>query len=844
VAPLNGRYRTRDWHPSPRWPYTCLMKSNMPIASIVLCAGRGRRMQAPKIPKVCFPIAGKPAILRLLGHIEALGSRPNVLVVGHLAGQVVEEVGAAFPDTVFAYQAKLLGTGHAAKRGAALLKALGFQGAVLVVAGDKVIEPRVIGALVEQFEVTAADLALVVAPHGYSPSAGRIVQDPEGRVLRCIEYADIRHAQETDTVFDVGGERLSAQEIEGRCRFVNQAVYLFRTSALFEALEGIGRDNIQGEEYLTDAISILAEAGRRVVPVPVDDPHDVLAFNSPEELLYIEEHFRQKAGIEVGPSRALDPGVFKAPRAWAQRLREADADVRRMLSAIYGHHGGLCEEKRQHLLGAVELFIDVFGGDEPVAIVRAPGRVNLMGRHVDHRGGDVNLMAIDREQILVVRGREDTVVRARNAAPEAFGDLEFTVGDLVRKVCLDDWRDFVDSDTVIELVRDLRGDWGNYLKAPMLRLQGEFRDRQIRGMDCVVRGDIPMAAGLSSSSALVVAAAEALVLVNGLDVLPHDLVDMCGEGEWFVGTRGGSADHAAVKLSQFGRVAHVGFFPFTIKGYVRFPDGYRLVICNSRIQARKAEAARDVFNERVASYEFGVRLIRKRFPNYAPLIHHLRDVSPETLGVRAADVYRVLLDVPERITPDELEVELGADACARLFSTHRTPAHYLLRSRVLFGIAECARGTRCLDLLSEGRVAELGQLMAYSHDGDRVIARDGHPFVVPLDNETLLDRIGDLESQDPERVCAAQLWAQPGAYACSIPEVDRMVDIAVSVPDVMGAQLSGAGLGGCMMALCRESAEERVIERMNAEYYEPKGYEPGAFACVPIAGCGPLILDA
>jgi len=801
-------------------------------------------MQAPKTPKVCFPIAGRPAIAHLLEHLTVMRFAPKILVVGHLAGKVVDEVGPAFPDTVFTYQAELLGTGNAAKQGAGILRGLGFDGGVLVVAGDKVVEARVLGKLLEAFETAQADMALVVAPKGHWSNAGRIIQDGEGRVARCIEQEDLRQAANEDATFTVRGKAMSADEVEASCSLVNQAVYLYRAEALFDALDQIGRENVQGEEYLTDTIEALVRAGKTVIPVPVDDPDDVLGFNSPEELLQIEEHFRRKAGIEPGPSRERDPRIFKPPEAWARRLRDPDAEVHRMLVAIYGDNPALREEKRRHLLEAVELFIETYGNDEEVAVVRAPGRINLMGRHVDHRGGCVNLMAIDREQILVARGRNDPTVRAHNADPQAFGDLEFTASELLRQVRLDDWRDFVNSEAVIQMVRDLEGDWGNYLKASMLRLQQEFRDRQIYGLDCVLRGDVPMAAGLSSSSALVVATAEALILTNGLDVSPHDLVDVCGEGEWFVGTRGGSADHAAVKLSQFGQVAHVAFFPFEIKGYVPFPQGYELIICNSRIQARKAAGARDVFNERVASYELGVHLVRHRFPNYAPLIHHLRDISPQGLGVRAADVYRILLDVPERMPRAELVDELGKATCEKYFATHRPPDQYALRARLLFGIAECARSSRCLALLHGRHMHELGRLMNVSHDGDRVVTRDNTPFAVDVTDKALRARIEDLQSEDPDRVLAAQLYTQPGTYACSTPEIDHMVDIALDTPGVLGAQLSGAGLGGCMMLLARQDAVETVIERMNRLYYGPQQREPGAMACTPIAGCGPLALGA
>jgi len=796
-------------------------------------------MQARRMPKVCFPIAGKPAVLHLLEHLRGLEVTPNILVVGHLAGKVIDEVGPKFPEAAFVYQAELLGTGHAAKQGAAMLQGLGFDGAVLIVAGDKVIERRALDKLLTSFDREQPDIALLTAPKSRWPNAGRIITDTAGKVLRVIERADLANAESRDITFHLGNETISAAELEANTTCVNQAVYLFKASVLFESLDALSRGNVQKEEYLTDTIAYVVERGGHVLPVPVDAPDDVLAFNNPEELLEIEDFFRTKGISTLQREATPNPIIFKPPAEWAARLRNPDESMKSLFRDIYGSNDALREQKRLRLLAAVELFIEHFGTSGAVTVVRAPGRINLMGRHVDHRGGCVNLMAIDREHILVARPRSDGVVRARNAEVSQFPDIEFSVGDLLEKVGLDDWREFVNSGIVMSMVRDLAGDWGNYLKAPMLRLQQQFKDRLIHGVDCIVTGDIPMAAGLSSSSALVVAMAEALVLSNALDVSSHDLVDVCGEGEWFVGTRGGSADHAAVKLSQSRRVAHVCFFPFAIKDYLPFPEDCSLVICNSRVQARKAAGARETFNERIASYEFAVRWVKKRFPHYAPLIQHLRDVAPDTLGIRPADIYRILLEVPERITPAKLRDELGDE---QLDVLHVPPREYELRGRLLFGIAECERSRRAHDALKRGDMPRLGTLMNISHDGDRVRRSNNSPGIADLSDAALQTFIGGLASEDGRRVESAQIYAQPGVYACSIPEIDRMVDIAKDCPGVFGAQLSGAGLGGCMMVLVSRDAGDAVIERLNEQYYGLSGLEPGAFNFSPIAGSGPLAI--
>ena len=100
--------------------------------------------------------------------------------------------------------------------------------------------------------------------------------------------------------------------------------------------------------------------------------------------------------------------------------------------------------------------------------------------------------------------------------------------------------------------------------------------------------------------------------------------------------------------------------------------------------------------------------------------------------------------------------------------------------------------------------------------------------------------MADLESGEPERVLAAQLHMQPGAYACSTPELDLIVDVALRTEGVVGAQMAGAGLGGGVMALVRDESVAALESALNLRYYEPRGLEPAVLACIPIAGSGVL----
>jgi N-acetylgalactosamine kinase len=364
-------------------------------------------------------------------------------------------------------------------------------------------------------------------------------------------------------------------------------------------------------------------------------------------------------------------------------------------------------------------------------------------------------------------------------------------------------------------------------------------------MDCAVTGNIPMAAGLSSSSALVVASAELSVALNGFDVTPQQLVDLCGEGEWFVGSRGGAGDHAAIYLGQRGKIAHVGYHPFQLDDVIDAPGDYQVVVANSHIQAAKSSTARHQFNSRIAAYNLGLAVLKQRSPEFRDAIEHLRDVSPGTLGCATSDIYRLLLKVPQTMTRQDFREVLSGDyrdLIEESFASHSEPKSYHPRGVLLFGIAEILRAKKCVQLLRDGRVEAFGRLMRVSHDGDRVCTRGVDGQVRKLDDpctdEHLRRLIDDLASEDPERVQNAQLDMQPGYYACSTPEIDAMVDLAGEVSGVAGVQIAGAGLGGCIMVLAKKEAVPQVRRALSRGYYQPAGLKPAVIPCIAVEGAG------
>jgi len=907
------------------------MGGRSPHYSIILAAGEGTRMGSATRHKVCFPIDGQPAINRALKNYNACGINQHIIVVGALAGQVVETVGTAFDNVMFVYQADRLGTAHAAQQAMKVLDGLESEHDVLLVAGDRIIRSSVLEQLFDLYYGQNCDMAVLAVPGRRKSSQGRLVTDGRGQLVGIVEAADIRQRQvfrklheaavhgslpDCEALHQIvkigfapdgkppgdikyekafGGlwhalaveqRSLSAPEIfklipDHQTRFeffdasgqsfnktpaeleaaewLNTSVYLIKTEALRYALSRLDRSNAQQEQYLSAMVNHLSgviENGRckyKIKYLPVQDPAGVLGFNNPSELLEAEaliHSHRQKPALE----KVLSQLAYRTPGDWlasfeglADQGRTADERLWQEFVELYGAEAEVILERVDAYISTLKHAALVIGPDKKVFLVRSPGRVNTMGRHIDHQGGTCNLMTIGYETLMAVRPREDDRVRLFSVNPDHFPDREFSIGELVDELPWEDWLSLVNSEKVSEMVQTYGGDWAQYIKAAVLRLQKKFRTEKLTGMDLVVSGNIPMAAGLSSSSTLVVGAAEAAVTINCLDTFPTQLVDLCGEGEWFVGTRGGAADHAAVKFGQKAKVVKVAFFDFSILDIVPFPREYALVVCDSGLKAQKTGNAKDLFNHRVSCYRIGFLLIKKYFPQYAPILNHLRDVNMKRLNIPLSWIYRILLHLPEKATQAELRSFLPDVDLDVFFNQHNPPAdgQYPIRGVVLFGLAEMERAKLFADAMKNNRIEDVGRLMNISHDGDRVIAIDPDetetPYQAPTSNDYILNLIEDLKSGDLPRVSRAQLQWQPGSYHCSLPEIDRMVHISLQTEGVAGAQLAGAGLGGCMMVFAHRDAISNLIHNLTERYYSPQARPPTILICRPIAGSNVLL---
>jgi len=208
----------------------------------------------------------------VLEAVEEVGSQGTYVVVGHQAERVRE----AFADAGvhFVHQPEQLGTGHAVLQ---CEEPLGdFQGTVVVLNGDvPCLRPRTIRAFIEHHMRSGVVATVMTAEFEDPTGYGRIVKDDGGRVIRIVEEKD-------------------ADPRERALREVNAGLFCFEKEPLFSALHQVGRDNAQGEYYLTDVVGLLRARGLEVGTYLVADPREVAGVNTLEELRRVERYLERE----------------------------------------------------------------------------------------------------------------------------------------------------------------------------------------------------------------------------------------------------------------------------------------------------------------------------------------------------------------------------------------------------------------------------------------------------------------------------------------------------------------------------------------------------------------------
>lgn len=382
-----------------------------------------------------------------------------------------------------------------------------------------------------------------------------------------------------------------------------------------------------------------------------------------------------------------------------------------------------------------------YGPAQPTHTVIAPGRVNLVGEHIDYNLLPVLPMAIGRHVGVMLRVRDDATIRIASTAP-GFGAREF------------------EGSAIIEPFRG--GDWGNYVKAAV---QGVARHASVtRGVDAIVHSDLPVAAGLSSSSALVVATALAILAANGLTIPRLELADLLAYAERYVGTAGGGMDQAVALCAVAAHALLVAFAPLRITP-LRIPGGWRFVVAYSLVRAEKSGSAQACYNARTAECRAALEAMLRAVTR--------RPDEASYRGLRAAFSTEELLDIAQTALEPEL------------------------MSRFRHVVTEADRVDRAAAALRSGALAAFGALLDESHES---LKRD---------------------------------------YEVSHPDLDALVAVAREA-GAAGARLTGAGLGGCIVAACEAGQESMLLDAFTRSFYGPRGKgdeaAQHAFVVEPVGG--------
>lgn len=450
----------------------------------------------------------------------------------------------------------------------------------------------------------------------------------------------------------------------------------------------------------------------------------------------------------------------------AGESREAPAQFQRIVTAAHeavadrtGINGYL-----SRILSLLGIFADIFPEDDEIAIVRAPGRINLIGEHTDYNGLPVLPMAIDRDIIIAASRRQDKKICVHNMNGQ-FEPREFEIA--------------------AEISPYPQGDWGNYAKAAAQTVHGLLLDRRIdipKGFNAVVGGSIPMANGLASSSALVVAFSMALLSVNGLDVDRHMLAGSLARGEQYVGTRGGGMDQTVCLLARPNHALKIDFFPLHIER-IPLPEGYSFVVCNSLVSSHKSIETRFAYNLRVVETRIAAAVLNKSLTTPIKRLGDLRSVDLALGEAKIESLLKVTFR-KDTYSPADIahQLDMGMDEFRQSYLGvfNDDEVHSVRTLRLL---------SRCRHVASEGRrVREAAKAL---RSGD-------------------METFGNL-MYESHKSCAND-------YEVSIPELDALVAIARDA-GALGSRLTGAGFGGCTISVVRDTELDEFIEIIEDRYY-------------------------
>jgi galactokinase/CTP:molybdopterin cytidylyltransferase MocA len=473
------------------------------------------------------------------------------------------------------------------------------------------------------------------------------------------------------------------------------------------------------------------------------------------------------------------------------------SDLKLTLSELVRVPNSEIQVQSQRLLALCNLFFERYG-DGPINVLRAPARINILGEHIDYVSylptSSLTFGSHERDAVMLYRQSSERRVRSASTSPN-YPQSSFSIVEpslhFRQSAFESDWLSFLDNNRS-------EPHWQNYIKGAVTLAQAKFGNRIVNGFDFALDSTIPAGGGASSSSALVVLGGAAIREVNEISFTLEGLAKDSALAEWFIGTRGGSMDHTTICLAEDSSAVLISYATAETRRMFLPARPFQWITFFSR-PADKGREVMIEYNERAAVSRLLIPAIIKSWrtthpDRYRQWSDALESLSSGSLcGLDCAE--ELLLNIPETITVDEISrrhpdtlYDLERSFPALLGEASRWPLK--VRNRALHHVREVKRvglAARTLDLLSEA--ANVDEMPAMRLIGN--LLDDSHQSLRDL-------------------------------YEVSTDEVEQLVQIVRSNPNVLGARLMGGGFGGNVLALTTEEHSEQLIQQVQREFYEPQ----------------------
>ncbi len=485
----------------------------------------------------------------------------------------------------------------------------------------------------------------------------------------------------------------------------------------------------------------------------------------------------------------------KASKLYGIRLKKSVAETVKF---------ALQTRPEPNLAGSLKVLNGGDGDADDALFFAVPGRVNLIGEHTDYNNCPVLPAAVNREILAVAVPNNERVIRAADLNPK-YGGIEFSFSEYTKQ-----------AEPRKEIPPYETGNWGNYVKAAVNELLGtEFSLK--KGYSIVFVSTIPQAAGMSSSSAMVVLSALVFMEVNGIPVRSKKdrllLAELCRKAEWYTGTMGGGMDQAAILLGKKGCASKIDFAPLKVQE-VPFPDGYTIVVTHSTIEAPKTRHAMDLYNGRSIECQLAAAIAGEAFR--------------KEYGVIGIVFIGDITSVKTGLTKEQIDQVVSG-----LFHT----SYYSLdaAAELLGKTASFVKEKYCIRKDgSDFPIPEEGfKLYQRFHhvwsEWDRVERAAGLLQVVDMEGFGLL-------MEESHRSCRFM-------HEISCTELDRLTELAQEA-GALGSRLTGAGFGGCAVNIVKNRDVSGFIRQIKKTYYfeylgiSDKDAEKYIFPVHPVQGAG------